>query len=300
MLDIAIVTEDACLLPDPNIKYNATAIAEDGFLMRAFTDKNISCVRVAWEDPHFDWASVKIALIKTPWNYYQHIEAFKVWLYRTSQQCMVVNDKDLILWNLDKHYLFKLQKKGVDIPETHVLGKDSVFDPVEWHSRLGTQGMVVKPLVSAGAKDTYLFSLPWENADVMAVNAALQRQPMMVQPFISSIVIRGEISMVFIGGHFTHAVIKRPKDKDFRVQAYHGGTFEKYEAKPKEIDFGLQVLRACEALQGSLPVYARIDLCYGAHGVLLLMELEVIEPELWYSHSEKAVALLINSIKNLL
>lgn len=300
MIDVVLVTEAACLHEDPSVRYNATALKEDGYLMRELTKQNLRCERVAWEDPSFDWTTTKIALLKTPWNYFIEINGFKTWMQKVSQQCMLINDCDMVLWNMDKHYLLDLQAEGIAIPETHGLDHINIFDPNAWNKRLGAKGMVVKPFISGGAKDTFLLKPPWDPNNVKAVSLAIQKQEMMVQPYIPSLVSKGELSLVFIDGKFTHAVIKRPKENDFRVQTYHGGTFEIHLPEKLEIDFGLRVLAACAALQHNVPLYARIDICYGDHGELLLMELEAIEPELWWAWSKPAVNGLVNALKKLL
>ncbi len=200
---------------------------------------------------------------------------------------------------MDKHYLLDLKEKEIAIPDTFVLDSQNGFNPDYWDSILGNHGIVVKPFVSGGAKDTFLLRKPWIESDIHAVEKAIAEQPMMVQPYIQSITTKGEISLVFINGDFTHAMVKIPKPKDFRVQIYHGGKLEEFFPSREEIDFGIHVLQACEDLLQRKLLYARVDICYGEKEELLLMELEAIEPELWYSYSPKAVTALVQSLQKI-
>ncbi|WP_347924133.1 hypothetical protein [Pontimicrobium sp. SW4] len=299
MIDIVIVTEKACLIASKEVAHSAVAIEEDETLIAAFKKHNITAKRVAWEDPDFDWSTTKVALIKSTWNYFHLIPEFRIWLENVSRNCTLINSKELVLWNMDKHYLFELSKYGIQIPETHLLSAEENFDPYLWDKNLGGNGFVVKPTISGGSKDTYYLKFPYDKRKVTFIQSDVKRQPMIIQPFIQSVVEEGEISLVFINGKFTHARVKKPKSDDFRVQFAHGGTLHEHKANAKEIDFGKQVLAVCKKIK-SAPLYARIDFCYSESGEILLMELEVIEPQLWYPESELAVSSLITGVKKLL
>lgn len=299
MIDIAIVTERACLSVNPEVKYSAMGVEENTILKNTFTSQNINCEIVAWDDPEFDWSTTKLALIRTTWNYFYLIPEFRNWVKNTAEKCKLINSEDLVLWNMDKHYLFDLQEKGIRIPETYILQADALFDPDFWMEKFGTKGFVVKPTISGGSKDTYFVKPPFDDQTISSIKKDVKRQQTMVQAFVPSIVKEGEVSIMFIDGNFTHAMIKRPKSNDFRVQPYHGGTHNKYIPNENEIAFGKRVLKACEEIKGS-PLYARIDFCYSDTGKILLMELEIIEPQLWLPETEKALTALQQAIKNLL
>lgn len=299
MIDVVIVTEKACLKENLELKYASIALEEDSALQEVFSQNGISHKRVAWEDQNFDWASAQIALIRSTWNYSDHLPEFIAWLEKVSQKTQLINSKDLMLWNMDKRYLLALEKQGIAIPKTYVLKTQDAFDPYFWKDTFKNKGAVVKPLTSAGAKDTYHLKFPFNESEVLAVRSILKSRPMMVQPFISSIQERGEISLVFINGKFTHAKVKKPRPDDFRVQPYHGGTIKEYHPTQNEINFGLDVLSVCKNLI-ELPLFARVDFCYGISNTILLMELELIEPQLWCPDSELAVSSLMAGIQNIL
>lgn len=88
-----------------------------------------------------------------------------------------------------------------------------------------------------------------------------------------------------IDGQVTHGVRKLPKEGDFRVQDDHGGRWEPIEPSAELVAFAQRAIAACEPA----PAYGRVDIVRGNDGAWQLMELELIEPELWLrTHPEAA------------
>ena len=114
----------------------------------------------------------------------------------------------------------------------------------------------------------------------------------MFQEFIKNIISKGELSLIVIGGKYTHAVKKTAKKGDFRVQDDHGGKVEVYHARDKEIEFAEQCINLCL----EMPLYARVDIAYDNNNELSLVELELIEPELWFRNNKKSAELLAKEI----
>ena len=104
----------------------------------------------------------------------------------------------------------------------------------------------------------------------------------MVQAFLPSVTCEGEYSFLYFGGNFSHALVKRPKDGDYRIQSIYGGTEETYTPTTPERESARSVLDALDYT----PLYARVDLLRGLDGRLKLIELEMIEPYLYLSHAE--------------
>ena len=119
---------------------------------------------------------------------------------------------------------------------------------------------------------------------------------MLFQKFLNNITTQGEISLILIGGKYTHAVKKIAKKGDFRVQDDHGGSVEKYNPKDLEITFAEDCFKASPYR----PIYARIDIVYDNNNKPSLSELELIEPELWFRNYPKAAELLAEEIFNLI
>ena len=118
---------------------------------------------------------------------------------------------------------------------------------------------------------------------------------MIFQEFLKNIVTKGEVSLIVIGGKFTHAVKKNAKKGDFRVQDDHGGKVEKYSPTIKEIKFAEECIKKCPYF----PIYARVDIVYDNENECSLCELELIEPELWFRNNHMAAKKLAKQIKML-
>jgi len=104
----------------------------------------------------------------------------------------------------------------------------------------------------------------------------------MIQAFLPSVIEEGEYSFLYFGGQFSHALIKRPKSGDYRIQSIYGGTEETYEPSSQERASARAVLNALNFT----PLYARVDLLRGRDGKLKLIELEMIEPYLYLTHAK--------------
>jgi glutathione synthase/RimK-type ligase-like ATP-grasp enzyme len=139
---------------------------------------------------------------------------------------------------------------------------------------------VVKPAISAAARDTWRVGTPAPD-DEARFQALLQRGTVLVQPYMDVIATQGELSMIFIDGRFSHAVVKRPRHGDFRVQATHGGVADVAYPSEELVRQGAAILRAAPTA-ATAPLYARVDGVV-VDGVLLLMELELIEPSLFFT-----------------
>jgi glutathione synthase/RimK-type ligase-like ATP-grasp enzyme len=105
---------------------------------------------------------------------------------------------------------------------------------------------------------------------------------MLVQAFVEEIE-HGEYSLVFFDNRYSHAVLKTPAPRDFRVQLDHGGTHGAVDPPPGVVEQGERVLAAT----GGSHAYARVDLVV-AGGQCLLMELELIDPVLFFGFAGRA------------
>lgn len=114
----------------------------------------------------------------------------------------------------------------------------------------------------------------------------------MIQPFLNRIVDDGEISLMVINGEFTHAVIKKAKHGDFRVQEEFGGTIESYTPSTREIELAEQAVSSCP----HFPLYARVDMVLGNNNELMVSELELIEPDLFFRTHPKSADHLAETV----
>ena len=157
---------------------------------------------------------------------------------------------------------------------------------------------VLKPCIAGGARHTYRFHLSdWEKYASL-FSELIANEAMMIQEFQHRIVSEGEFSLMVFNGEFTHAVLKKAKAGDFRVQDDWGGTVEKYQPNSEEIAFALKAFECCP----EPPLYGRADIFYDNQGNLALAELEIFEPELWFRMHPNAAKVfakgLIKKIKS--
>ena len=188
-------------------------------------------------------------------------------------------------WSLDKHYLADLAAVGVPIVPTDFVPADSGIDLAARVASLGP--LVVKPAISAAAKDT--FRLMTE-ADAAALDfAALNHgRSFLIQPFLPEIMTAGEWSLVYLDGEYSHAVWKTPAKGHWLVQDELGGSVASGEpSAPVKVLADLAVARLSDAFarqhsQGyEMPLYGRVDVIVSG-GKALIGELELVEPELFF------------------
>ena len=246
--------------------------------LRAFGIEPVSCV---WDDAAVDWSGFDAVLIRTTWDYFQRYDEFRRWLDRLPVP--TINPAPMLRWNADKRYLLELQAQGVSIiPMRVVAGRELSSLLADFDGR----DVVVKPTVSGGAWHTARGVVG--TSDFAAAVAALPVElDYLVQDFVPEIVEDGEWSLLFFDGEFSHAVVKRAKHGDYRVQGVHGGSVEVVEPPPALIESARRVLAATVALGYADAAYARVDGVI-VDGSFQLMELEVIEPALFLAERPEA------------
>ncbi|MBD3638509.1 MAG: hypothetical protein HUJ25_14245 [Crocinitomicaceae bacterium] len=295
-MDIVILTEGKYVSPKEINWYTEQVLQEDGLLMKALEKRGFSCTKLDWADPNMDWSQPKACIFRSVWDYFHRFNEFERFLGKVDGLTHFINPITQIKWNMDKHYLLDLEQKGIPIVESCFLEIGDARTLEQIHKELGWQKTVLKPCVSGGGRHTYLLNS--ENyADHEEVYAELiSKEAMILQPFQEQIIDKGEVSHMVMGGKYTHSVLKKAKDGDYRVQDDFGGAVHDYQASQEEIDFAEQVAKACDPL----PAYARIDVVWDNEDKLAISEVELIEPELWFRKHPPAATLLADEIaKNL-
>lgn len=276
-MDFTLLTDARYLLPRPGNEYVSNIFWEDQLLTQALEELGFSVQRKAWDDPEMDWTTTRFAVFRTTWDYFERIDAFLEWFTRVQTQTQLCNLPSTIRWNLDKHYLLDLEKKGVRIPPTVFLEPGEAKSLAEVCLACGWEEFILKPAVSGAARHTYRFTLDSVAGFEPIFSQLIQQESMMVQQYLPSITCKGEVSMMVFGGRYSHSVLKKAKPGDFRVQDDFGGTLHAYQPGPEEIAFAEQAVLGCDFL----PVYGRVDVVWDHEDRLCVSELELIEPELW-------------------
>lgn len=296
MIDIAILTQQCYLQLDMQDPWQCQIALEEAWLAQALREQGLSVKRLAWDDPEQDWSRVRGAMLRSTWDYSQRSDEFEAWLDKAGQQTLLFNRYDLLRWNMDKHYLRDLAEQEVAIVPSVFVAKGQQMDLLALAQRFGWNEVIIKPVVSAAARDTLRLDLQQPQVAQQALNAASARDATIVQPFLPSVLLQGELSLIVIGGEVCHAVRKTPRPGDFCVQDDHGGQVMPYIANAEEIAFAEQAVAACPVL----PLYARVDVLRDQQGRLRLLELELIEPELFFRFNPLAAASLAQQIRNAL
>jgi glutathione synthase/RimK-type ligase-like ATP-grasp enzyme len=217
-------------------------------------------------------ADADIVLPLVAWGYHHRIDQWHALLDRLEAACVaVLNPVPLLRWNSDKAYLTELGAAGVPTVATIAVGALDDAALAEARARFATTELVVKPPVSAAADGTYRVAAGEE------VPEAVRGRRMLIQPFQRAISTQGELSLLLFGGELSHALIKRPKPGDYRVQPHLGGTETLVEAPSEALDLAHRALAAAPAPA----TYARVDMIADEAGAWQIMELELIEPALW-------------------
>jgi glutathione synthase/RimK-type ligase-like ATP-grasp enzyme len=251
---------------------------DDTPLIHALPGVGLAPEACVWNDPGVDWSRFDAVLVRTPWDYYKRWGEFREWLDRVeSAGVPVANPVPLLRWNADKHYLLALERAGVNVVPTRFVDGSDVAGAID---ACGWGDVVVKPAVSGGARDT----LRVRHGDRATLRERLgelgRRHELLVQPFVPEIASVGEWSLMFFGGDYSHAVLKRPRSGDFRVQNEHGGAHEHAEPGDGLVAQARAMLAALPELGFDECVYARVDGVV-VDGRFALMELEALEPQLF-------------------
>lgn len=276
-IDVTILTCQKYLNPKVITTYEQNILDERKLITQALEDLGLKVHCTAWDDAEFDWSQTRAVVFRTIWDYFERYDEFSAWLEIVKTKTQLVNSYDLIQWNIDKHYLEDLQNKGVAIVPTEYVDTGSYRSIAEVCLERDWQDVVIKPAIAGGAFHTHKV-LEFERADYEEVfeNLVAERD-MLIQPFVPTISSRGEASLMVFNGKFTHAILKKPKQGDYRVQDDWGGTVHPYSPTQEEITFAEDCFKACS----TMPAYGRADILWGKNGDILLGELEIVEPELW-------------------
>jgi glutathione synthase/RimK-type ligase-like ATP-grasp enzyme len=253
---------------------------DDRLLVRALAAAGVGAQPAVWNDAAQDWTRYSTVIIRSTWDYHLMHDEFLAWLERLEAQgVQVLNQPALVRWNSQKGYLRELAERGIEIVPTRWVerGEETSLSAILRETRW--TDVVVKPSVSASAHETWRASDADAGSGEGKFAAMVSRGGVLVQPFLDAIQTEGEWSLLFYGGAYSHAVLKRPKPHDFRVQREHGGTAEVREPFVEMIHQARRVLEAAE-LGRAASLYARVDGCV-LEGRFVLMELELIEPDLF-------------------
>ncbi len=254
--------------------------------LAALRDAGHHAETINWDDDH-DPAGYDAVVIRATWNYINDLPGYLDWVDATAHATRLFNAPADIRWNTHKRYLIQLEKAGVPIVPTRVVRMGRTLEIAETALAESWPRVVVKPAVGAGSFLTKVF-----DAEDPAAQAFLDRytptQDMLVQRYMPSVESGGERALVVIDKELTHAVEKAPRFDDDEESVHAAPVTEADRAFVRKVlaseDFGDLL-------------YARVDVMRNDDGGLLLSELELIEPSLFFPHGEHALDRFVKALE---
>ncbi|RTY99078.1 ATP-grasp domain-containing protein [Flavobacterium sp. RSP49] len=284
-MNIAILTCQK--LPDLN--------PEDQKIIPALAKHNINAKAVIWSDKTINWTDFDYLIFRNTWDYFEKETEFNIWLHQIEKLGIkTLNPIEIIKQNIHKFYLREMQKQGITILPTVFIDKTGTLNLAE-HLPSHWEKAVIKPAFSAGSYLTEVF----ETSDSEEINqkyaTIAAEKELLLQEFMPEIQTLGETSFIFFNKKFSHAVNKKPVDGDFRVQSLFGGIYNLVHPSSELIEKAQKVV---DTFQENL-LYARVD------GILIdnelyLMEIECIEPDLYFNLSEGSLERFVTAIVELI
>jgi hypothetical protein len=273
---------------------------DDPVLASRLAEHGLEAAIVSWDEPGFDWSEPGLVVIRSTWDYSSRRDEFIEWTHLVGDR--LHNAPALVEWNSDKRYMADLAGAGLPVVETSFVGPGESWRPPEGQ-------FVVKPTVSAGGRDTGRFG-PGSTDVAEGLVARIQHsnRTAMVQPFQASVDTRGETALIYIDGVFSHALRKRavlrPDEvapmRDNGIGAaeamYDPGLVTGAEAGEAELALGADVLAEIGSRFGYTPLFARVDMLGGEAEGPVLMELEAVEPNLYFDLNPDVVGRLAAAI----
>ena len=260
-------------------------VIDDELAITELRRRGIDAHEIPWSRADVDWSTFDLVIVRTTWDYHLRADEFLDALARIETSgATLENPRELIVWNLDKRYLRDLAARGVPIVPCAWSDDTAPHDFASLFATLDSAEIVVKPVVSANAVDTFRLHAPLSAEQRDDLARTFREREWFAQPFVQSVVDEGEISVFYFDGTLSHAIIKRPKSGDFRVQEEHGGFIA---ALPLTNDVRHAADRVIRAVSPA-PFQARVDLVRLHDGTLAVMELEMIEPSLYFRTDAKA------------
>ena len=256
------------------VKYPALT-PSDALLGEALRARGADVVAAPWNGEFSPFAAADGAVVRSTWDYYDVADEFAAWIDRVEEHSRLVNPRPTLKWNMTKAYLFELAEKGAPVPPMRRIAPaaGAIADAMDG---LKLDEAIVKPL--AGGTASGLSRIKRGDISALEAAAAMLNGDGLVMPVIREIATAGETSFIFIGGEFSHAVVKTPKPGDIRVQEEHGGTSHLIDAPEWAAAEARRILSLCPGETA----YARVDAIIDKDR-FVLMEVELVEPELFFT-----------------
>lgn len=259
---------------------------DDQFLLESLERRGIRHRVAIWDDPDVDWSESSVTLLRAAWDSHLDPPGFIAWLDRLGSQSHLLNTTSLVKWNFDKHYLVELREQGQNVVPTAIVTSVSEVAISQALQQIPATEIVVKPRFGADAYGVTRLP-PKPEAIAAHFKRFGANGGLLIQPFIPGVELERERSLVFIGYRFSHALYRNP----FGSGPTRQTPDNVHTPTPRELTY-------CRELLESLPqlTYARVDLL-PFHGRPALMELEIIDPSLFFKAQPSAADALAAEVQ---
>jgi len=258
---------------------------DDRILVSYLKQRGYTITAAVWNDPEINWEKFDALIFRSVWDYFIHRRQFDQWLEKLALLSLTVfNPLSIVRWNKDKTYFNIFKAKGILIPAYEIIKAKSQQNLSELLHLNGWDKAVIKPTISGGAYNTWVTSKAQASEHQMKFEYLLTEQDFIVQQFAQEIIDDGEWSLIFFNKKFSHAVCKKARVGEFRVQAQYGGQHQAVIPDKTMMDQAEAVLNLIEEPL----LYARIDGFRDKQFQFNLMELELIEPVLFFDSNPAA------------
>lgn len=249
---------------------------DDRLALPPLADLGIEVAPVVWGSEAKSLLGFDMVVIRSPWDWYERGDEFQAWLRSIAASEVHLANRACSTF-LEKGYLRRLEAAGARVVPTEWVQRGERPELARRMSARGWSEIVFKPALSANAARTHRVSLETAAAHDAIAAEALKTGDLMIQQFMPAVAGQGEWSFVFFDGVFSHALRKVAAHGDFRVQTDHGGDVHTEPEPPAAL---VEQAARMLAATGERWLYARVDAVVH-EGALHLMELEVVEPELF-------------------
>ena len=239
---------------------------------------------ISWRNENVNWNDYDAVIVRSTWDYQNDSEKFIGVLEKINNVSHLENDLDLMKWNMNKNYLFDLEQKGIKIVDTIWEKNFNTNLAHEYFEKLDTDEIIIKPNISANADNTFRLTREKLNKNLEQLEKIFAVREFMVQPFLKNIIDEGEYSLFYFNGQFSHSVLKKPKENDFRVQEEHGGNIQPFKVASELILIAENIIKKLS----TIPLYGRVDLVRDNQNQFALIELELIEPSLYLNKDDQS------------
>ena len=242
---------------------------------------------VEWDDASIDWPSFDLVVLRSTWDYSMRLPEFLRWIDRVSPLTTLVNPREVVRWNTDKHYLAHLANDGVPVvPSTFIEPGEDAGRALDAFLASAGDEFVVKPSVGAGSRDAQRYGRDERDAALAHAKRLLDaNRSVLMQPYLARVDAHGETALIFFAGAFSHAIRKGPLLK--RGEGPTRALFATEHIMPRtpSADEIAVATRTLAAMPFGELLYARVDLIHDDDGTPRVLELELTEPSLFFEHA---------------